>query len=56
LYTVEVDLRQDVVAWTGFIWFRIGTSEGGGCPVKFREILEQLSDWQLLKEDSDPWG
>jgi hypothetical protein len=25
---INVDLRQDVMVWTGLIWLRMGTSEG----------------------------
>jgi hypothetical protein len=25
---IKLDLREDGIAWTGFIWLRIGTSEG----------------------------
>jgi hypothetical protein len=35
-----------------------GSCEHGNKPsgsVKFWEILEQLSDWRLLKRDSAPW-
>jgi hypothetical protein len=24
--------------------------------IKFSELLEQLSDWRLLKQDSAPWS
>jgi hypothetical protein len=41
--------------WSTFIRLRIGTSEHGNESsgfIKCWEILEQLSDWQLLKMDS----
>jgi hypothetical protein len=46
------------VVWTGLIWFRIWTSEYGNEPsgsVTRWEILEWLSDWQILKKGSAPW-
>jgi hypothetical protein len=39
--------------WTGYMWLRIGTS--GGLSVKGGEFLDCLSDYQLLKKDSNPW-
>jgi hypothetical protein len=49
--------------WYGLFWLRIGTSGGsfehGNEPstvIKCREILEELSDWRLLKRDSAPWS
>jgi hypothetical protein len=36
-----------------------GSCEHGNEPsrfIKFWETLEQLSDWQLLKKDSDSWS
>jgi hypothetical protein len=49
--------------WTGLIWLRIGASgssfEHGNeysCSVKCREILEELSDWELFKKSSASWS
>jgi hypothetical protein len=60
---IKKDLRQDVVVQTGLIWLRIGPVEGscehGNEPsgsVKFSEIVECLSDWQLLKMGSALWS
>jgi hypothetical protein len=36
----------------------LGPCEHGNIPsdsIKCLEILEQLSDWQLIKTDSPPW-
>jgi hypothetical protein len=36
-----------------------GYCEHGNEPSGFREfgkILEEMSDWRLLKKDSDPWS
>jgi hypothetical protein len=41
--------------WTELIWVRRGTSscEDGN---ELWEILEQLSDWRLIKKDTAPWS
>jgi hypothetical protein len=41
--------------WIGLIWLRIGTNSGllrTQGSVKHWKILQQLSDWRLLKKDS----
>jgi hypothetical protein len=46
------------VVWTGLFWLWIRSS-GGACEngsINFWDILEQLSDWRLLKEDSARWS
>jgi hypothetical protein len=46
--------KYDSVVWTGFIWLSEHGNELSG-PIKFWEVLEQLSNWRLLKKDSVPY-
>jgi hypothetical protein len=52
-------------AWTGFMWFRIGDSGREGFwkhsnehsgSINGREFLDYLSDYKLLKKDSNLWS
>jgi hypothetical protein len=49
-----------VKVWTGFNWLRIGTSEGREHDIEpsvsIKGEFEKLSDYQLLRQGSVPWG
>jgi hypothetical protein len=45
-------LVQDRDQWRALL----NTGMNLSCSIKYWEILEQLSDWWLLKKDSAPWS
>jgi hypothetical protein len=51
--------REDGVAWTRLLWFRIKTNEHGNehsGSIKCWEVLEELLNWRSLERDSAPWS
>jgi hypothetical protein len=43
-----IDLTQDTDQWRALVNFRVSSN--------FLKILEKLSNWRVLKQDSNPWS
>jgi hypothetical protein len=60
---IKMDHKYSVGVWTGFIWFRLVSSRGGGSCEHDNEpsssiigvqFFDKLGHYQLFKEDSAP--